>query len=278
MEKAIHITKTCNLKYFKKGAFRRIYWGAEFCQNLIPGVRDTAEALDFAKRNNLGFTLMTPFIAEDAIKKIENLLEFLCKKVKCEVVLNDWGIAEMLRQRFPGGVIPVLGRLLVRQQRDPAIENAVRKQPPVLNRLKNGKRMILFHRLPGREYFDWVRNSYIGSSAMQRILKDFRIGRIELNNVAQGFDFSSWEQAKSLYTPWVNISTTRFCPMETLRQKIYRINVCAKECQRQYDLLDTGKITLLKRGNTLFYFNPVDQARLKGKGVDRLVFQPELPF
>ena len=77
-----------------------------------------------------------------------------------------------------------------------------------------------------------------------------------------------------------NISTTRFCPMETRFQKIYRIGVCCKECQRMYDKLRNRGISKLiyKRGNTTFYKNPVRLREIDSLGIDRRVYQPQLPF
>ena len=103
---------------------------------------------------------------------------------------------------------------------------------------------------------------------------------MELNNLIQGVDFDGIKFKKSLYTPYVNISTTRFCPMETNYQKKFRINVCRKECQKHYDILRKKILPegLYKKGNTLFYKHPVKQSRLREGAVDRIVFQPELLF
>ncbi|MDD5477757.1 MAG: hypothetical protein PHG87_06150, partial [Candidatus Omnitrophica bacterium] len=118
------------------------------------------------------------------------------------------------------------------------------------------------------------------SPFVQDLLTELGVQRVELNNLLQGVNLRRIRLKKSLYTPFVNISTSRFCPMETRFQKIYRINVCRRECQKYYDLLRKKAVpkVIYKRGNTTFYKNPLSSAVLKNCGVDRIVFQPELPL
>ena len=124
--------------------------------------------------------------------------------------------------------------------------------------------------------------SYISSRPLQDFLSGFGIERIELNHVIQGLYLRGIKFKKSIYTPFVHVSTTRFCPMESKVQKIYRIGGCRKECQRHFFKLRSKNIplTLFKRGNTLFYKNPWGIQASGGSdcGIDRVVYQPELPF
>ena len=282
MEKAIHITSFKKLKYFKKGEYQRIYWGIEFCQNLIPNLRDTEKILRITKQNNLGFTLVTPFVTERGLIRMKEIFKWLKKqKVKnLELVVNDWGILGCLHTEFNGLFEIALGRLLVRQQRDPAIKRVLEKQLPFAVKGKDGKISIIMHRPPSKEYQKGIKASYTNSPLLQDFLSKFNIGRVELNNLIQGLNLEGIRFKKSLYTPFVNISTTRFCPMETRFQKIHRINVCHRECQRYYDILRNRAIPkiIYKRGNTTFYKNPVKLRKIEKTGIDRLIFQPELPF
>lgn len=281
MEKAIHITCLKNLKYFRKGKYQRIYWGAEFCQNLIPSLADTEKALRFTRQNNLGFSLVTPFVTECGLKRLKEILKWLKqKRAKTEIIVNDWGILELLSTEFKGVFELGLGRLLVRQSRDPAMKRVLEKQPLFAVKGKDGRISIIVHRPPAKIYQKGIKASYVNSPLLQSLLSGFGIERVELNNLIQGLNLAEIRLKKSLYTPYVNISTTRFCPMETRLQRIYRINVCRRECQGYYDILRNKAIpkVIYKRGNTTFYKNPVDIKEAVGLGVDRLVFQPELPF
>ncbi len=282
IEKAIHITSLRNLKYFHNEAYERIYWGTEFCQNLIPNLADTERILRFIKQNDLRFSLVTPFVTERGLNRLNKIFRWLKKqRVKNpEIVVNDWGVLECLHTEFNGLFEIALGRLLVRQQRDPAIKKVLEKQLPFAVKGKDGKINIIVHQPPAKKYRKGIKASYINSPLLQDFLSKFGIRRVELNNLIQGLNLEGIRLKKSLYTPFVNISTTRFCPMQTRFQKIYRINVCHRECQRYYDILRNRAVPkiIYKRGNTTFYKNPVNIKKIENSGIDRLVFQPQLPF
>jgi len=281
MEKALHITKIKNLTYFQKGSYDRIYWGAEFCQNLIPSIRETEEIVRFAKQQSLTLTFMTPFVTENGLKNLGKIFSWLRhKKINCEIVVNDWGVLEFVHRTFGKYFMLNLGRLLVRQQRDPAMKRVLEKQLPFPIKRKDGKIVIFVHQPPSRQYQQGIRATYINSSLLQNFLSTFGIRRIELNNTLQGLNLTGIRFKKSLYTPYVNICTTRFCPMESRFQKTYRINVCRRECQKYYDILRCKHIPKLiyKRGNTTFYKNSLDIKEISKSEIDRIVFQPEMPF
>lgn len=282
MEKAIHITNLKNLKYFQKDKYQRIYWGIEFCQNLIPGLKDTENILRFARGNNLKLSLVTPFLTDQGVRRLAPVLTLLKKNKGSadEIIVNDWGLLNHLHKNFPKCFELALGRLLVRQQRDPAMKRVLEKQTPFAFKGKDGKIRVIVHTIPNKRYQEGFRASYINSPLVQNFLSEFGVKRAELNNVIQGLHLKAVTLKKSLYTPYVNISTTRFCPMQTKFQKVYRINVCRCECQEYYDILRNKAIpkTVYKRGNTTFYKNPVSAKDIAGLSVDRIVFQPELPF
>ena len=286
VEKALHLTNIRNLRYFQKGVHQRIYWGAEFCQNLIPTIQDTEKILAFINRGNLKFTFVTPFVTEQGLNKLEKAFTWF-KKIRLfpEIVVNDWGVLECLESEFKGYFEIALGRLLVRQQRDPAIKKVIEKQLPFAVRGKDGKIRIVVHRVPGLSFQQGIKASYASSGLAQGVFSRFGIKRVELNNVMQGLNLQGLKLKRSLYTPFVNISTTRFCPMESRFQKVNRINVCKMECQRYYDILRNRAVSkvVYKRGNTTFYKNPIKMQILAnltrmGANIDRIVFQPELPF
>ncbi|MGB2705444.1 MAG: hypothetical protein WBC74_01080 [Candidatus Omnitrophota bacterium] len=279
MEKAIHITKPDNFKYYRP-RYGRIYFGAEFCQNLIPSVKEVKFALDFAKKRNLHFTLMAPFVTENGLLRLEGIFKFLKAHLSnCEVVVNDWGVLEVLSERYKS-FTPLLGRLLARQNRDPAMARVLEKQPPYGVRAKDGKIRIIAHIPPGARYQKGIKASYVNAPSVQRLLSRFKVERLELNNLVQGINLEGIKFKVSLYTPFVNICTTRFCPMASRIQKIYRINACRRECQRYTSRLRNKAIpnVLYKRGNTTFYKNPLNPKAIDEPAVDRIVFQPELPF
>jgi hypothetical protein len=149
MEKAIHLTNLNNLKHFQKGMYQRVYWGTEFCQNLIPTNKDTNRIIRFIRKNHLKFTFVTPFVTERGLNRLNNLFCWLKnKKVDCEIIVNDWGVLAVLYSKFRGYFRIALGRLLVRQQRDPAMKRVLEKQLPFAFKGKDGKIRIIVHRPP----------------------------------------------------------------------------------------------------------------------------------
>jgi len=281
MEKAIHVSSIKNLKYFNKDEYQRLYWGQEFCQNLIPDLKDTENILAFAAKNKVKFSFVTPLVTDKGLRKLREAFSYLRKNnVECEIIVNDWGALGCLHAEFNKYFKLALGRLLVRQQRDPSMKIVLEKQPPYAMRdKKTGKISIVVHRPPGKLYQQGMKASYVNSSLLQDFLSKFGIERLELNNVIQGLYLKGIRFKKSIYTPYVNISTTRFCPMESRLQKLYRINMCNKECQGYYYEMHSKSIPMViyKRGSTTFYKNLLDVKSLEKNRIDRIVFQPELP-
>lgn len=132
---------------------------------------------------------------------------------------------------------------------------------------------------------------YKGSnSASVPIIHNFlirqRINRIELDNIAQGL-FLKLPKDKifaSVYLPYVYISTTFFCPTAGCDQKkksFLKIKSCKKQCQRYVFKLrhkTIPKVIYLK-GNTQFYKNTrLPMRKLQKLGIDRIVYQPEIPI
>ena len=278
----MHITKFENLKYFSKNKYQRIYWGVEFCQNLIPNLAATKMALRLAEENGLHFTLITPFVTDTGLKRlIEIFTWFKGHKLKPEIVVNDWGLAWYLHNEFGGYFELSLGRLLARQNRNPLMKKFFQKHPPSAFRDKSGKISLIFYRGPGQSCQQEASSSYVAVASLQKFMVKLGIKRIELNNTFQGLNLAGIRLKKTVYTPYVNISTTRFCPMESKLQKTYRIDVCKRECQNYYYILRNkiiGPVAIYKRGSTIFYKNPLDMEKAQEIGVDRVVFQPQVPL
>ncbi|MFZ2384698.1 MAG: hypothetical protein WBE75_00605 [Candidatus Omnitrophota bacterium] len=279
MEIALHLTSSADLGNVKLGAAKRIYWGHEFCQNLIPVNEKTKRVLDLCRDRGSGFTFLSPFVTESGLSRLRKVFSFLRREAfACEVVVNDWGVLNLLEREFKGDFSIVMGRLLAQQLREPELERIINRQAPVLARRENGSLAVFFHKLPSKAYQRAIKSSYANTGLAQEFLRGFSVKRVEFNNLLQGVDFSGIKLKKSLYTPFVNVSSGRFCPMLSKSQKIRRINVCRRECLKFYDRLRSVSCArpLFKKGNTLFYMNPVRPGDKLLREVDRLVVQPGL--
>ncbi|MDD5097224.1 MAG: hypothetical protein PHU59_01890 [Candidatus Omnitrophica bacterium] len=288
MENAIFITKISQLKYVTS-KFSRLYYGNEFCERLIPSLKDLNQILRYTKRMGLDFSLATPYVTDSGLKKLKILFKFLkTKKIKCEVIVNDWGVLNLINRKYPN-LQPVLGRLLTKQKRGPQLIKLLKRQVKpklIINPDNPAQRNILIQKkLPlDLDYY------YKGSnSASVPIIHNFlisqRIKKIELDNLGQGIllNLPRGKISASVYTPYIYITTTFFCPTAGCDQKKkswLKIKPCRKQCQRyifKLRNLTMPKVIYLK-GNTQFYKNnKLSLKELINLGVNRIVYQPEIP-
>jgi hypothetical protein len=260
-ENAIFICKLDNLKKVTS-EYSRLYFGNEFCQQLMPEEKALSEALDLALKRRLDFTFVTPFLTDIGIRKVNPLLNLLSGKLpQAEVVINDWGLLRIIKGTYPKFNL-VLGRLLAKQKRGPRILNLIKKVP--------------------RPMVEHFRLSSTDTSIFTNFLINQGIKRIELDNLLQGIERNSQIKA-SLYYPFAYVTTTRYCLSNpnTFNNGFQRaINPCNFECQRYTFKLrhKSMPVDLLLKGNTQFFENknlPVDLEKIN---IDRLVYQPQIPL
>ena len=265
MEQALYIAKTAHLKYWN-GDFTRLYFGMEFCERLLPSPSQLKKALDFTQKNHLAFTLVTPYVTESGLNKVEKLITLLSElEPESEIVFNDWGVFHLLREKnYP--VKPVMGRLLNKMKRGPRIANLKELIPPT---------SLNYFMTPG-----------VSIPEIQQFLLANAIARVEFDNLLQGLNLSgiSSDLHLSLYLPFAYITTTRFCFMSssTSSEKM-KIGVapCRKECQNYaFSLVNPVMTTpLIRKGNTIFFSNEnIPDKPIRENKIDRLVVQPEIPL
>jgi hypothetical protein len=263
MEQAIFISKVKNIKYYNT-SFSRLYFGNEFCEHLIPSVIDLEQVLDFVLGNSLDFTFVSPYVTNDGLRKLEILLQEISRKrPNSEVVFNDYGVLRILNTHYPE-LEPVLGRLL--------------------NRMKRGPRlMMVIDKLP-RTTVEYFQSSNITVPILSQFLNENRVRRVELDNVLQGFDFSLDGLSASLYVPFAYITTTRLCLTNSCdvpeTEELIGIFPCKRECQK-YDFHLKNPImpvTLIRKGNTIFFKNEILPYRLEERTITRIVNEPEVPM
>lgn len=260
-EKALFISIKENLKYLTDD-FQRVYFGDEFCDRLIPSEKELKAVMTATEKRGLPFTLVTPYVTEAGLAKLEKL--FLLLPDKTEVVVNDWGVLRVLNSRF-AGLVPVLGRLMTKLKRGPRIVN-------------------FLDRLP-KDAVDHLKRTNLGVPIYSRFLKDHSIFRAEIDNPVQGLDLSDVpERIKlSLYIPFAYVTTTRFCLTANCddpnKKGMIGVFPCGRECRRYTFYLDNPvmKKLLIRRGNTLFYQNTEIPEGIDSFNIDRVVVQPEIP-
>ncbi|MCX5886409.1 MAG: hypothetical protein NT096_10955 [Proteobacteria bacterium] len=265
MEQALFISKVDNLKYFEDtDEFTRLYFGMEFCERLIPDEDNLKKVISFVNEKKIGLTLVTPYVTEDGLERVERLLKTLVElKPDSEVVFNDWGVFQVMEERYQS-LIPVLGRMLNKMKRGPRLMNVIDKIP---------QESVRYYRTPG-----------ISVPGVREFLLKKRIGRVEFDNLLQGVDLERCgdEIKKTLYLPFAYITTTRLCLTALCdrpdKVKEVGITPCGHECQRYtFYLKNPIMITnLIRKGNTIFFSNEDIPDNLKM--FDRVVIEPEIPI
>jgi hypothetical protein len=265
MEQAFYVSKVENLKYFSKD-FTRLYFGQEFCERLIPTEEQLEEVLSFVEKESLNFTFVTPYVTNHGLERLEDQIGFLGKKKPdAEIVFNDWGVFQFLREAWPG-LTPVMGRLLNKMKRGTRIMNILDKVP--------------------RETRDFFQGSNLNVPAVGRFLKSRGISRVEFDNLLQGITLEGADKEihKSLYMPFVFVSTTRFCLSANCDspQKIDYVGIgaCGRECQKYTFNLENPvmKLPLIRKGNAIFFLNENIPDVVSNRSVDRIVIEPEIPI
>jgi len=99
-----------------------IYFGSEFCQELLPGVRIAETFCAYCAENRLEAVLLTPLVTHRGLRRLSRLLGGLVRRGwRPAVVFNDWGVFELLQTRYHS--LPKrMGRLMNRGLRDPRLE------------------------------------------------------------------------------------------------------------------------------------------------------------
>jgi hypothetical protein len=264
MEQAIFISRIENLKYYTP-QFLRLYFGNEFCEHLIPSVAELRQVLDFVGEKGLDFTLVTPYATDRDLKRLEGLFRELAgRKPGSEVVFNDYGVLRILNSSYPE-LEPVMGRLLHKMKRGPRLMTVISKLPPSTV-----------------EYF---RSTNLTVPILGEFLNQHGVKRVELDNLLQGFDFSLDNALRgSLYFPYAYVSTTRFCLSSSCdvpeKEEVIGIFPCQRECQQYtfYMKSEVMPVILIRKGNTIFFENEVLPEDLEGRGINRIVNEPEIPM
>lgn len=263
MEHAIFITKINNLRYWKE-KFTRIYFGNEFCQTLLPSKKELEHVLSFVKKNKLNFTLVTPYVTDYGLIKLDALFEFIKNntKIDIEVVINDFGVLSLINEEY-SEFVPILGRLLSKQKKGPRILNIKDKLPA--------------------EAWEHFQSSNVEIPVLQEFLIEKKVKRIELDNLLQGIKIKLKKIKGSLYYPYANITTTRLCLINGCDQGIKKelsITPCKKECQKySFELRNNDMpVVILLNGNSQFFKNDKLPYNLEEMGIDRLIFEPEVPI
>lgn len=93
--------------------FDYIYIGDEFCQRLLPDSETIRSVANQCAANGARLTLVTSYLTGEGIDRLKALLDYIISNsIACELVINDWGVLELL-ENYPARFRVIVGRLLV---------------------------------------------------------------------------------------------------------------------------------------------------------------------
>lgn len=258
-EKAVLLTRLSQLECSIEG-FERLYFGVEFCQRLIPPRTVLDKALRLTEA--IEFTLVTPYVTDAGLQRLKPLLSRLAEvRPEAEVVINDWGVCQLIKDRYPHFKM-VLGRLLVKQKRGPRILSIMSELP--------------------QDALEHFRRASADSTPVLNFLESLGIQRIELDNLLQGIVRKKALPA-SLYYPYGYITTTRLCLTNSCyrrRPSFRAIFPCKKDCRLVSFTLTSPQmpVEIILRGNTQFFYNDRLPDNPHQLHIDRIVYEPEPPL
>ena len=194
----------------------RMYLGDEFCERRLPSDGLLAW-LEQAGRNIGAATLMTPFLTDRGMARLQEVLARMSRAFPdgFEIVVNDLGTLELLRQsRYPG-LEPVCGRLLSSRY---GLEPAVGESGRLLS-----SRYMYFNDFP-EEFLLW--------------LSEHGMRRVELNSITQLRRTHQQLRSRGIKThfhwPHMFLAATRLCAADQGFQGNARdsISGCGRGCER----------------------------------------------
>jgi len=249
-----------------------LYFGNEFCQNMMPTQTQINKAFNWTLRNNIQFVFILPYLTNNKTKTADKLLQWLDNKGNnIEVIFNDWGTLSLILKYK--NLQPVLGRLLTKQRKDPIAENIIEnRQNKIKITVIDGQNTIVKAKKVPQTLKTYFQKSFLDVPHVMDFMKKNNVKRYELDLLPWGLKIKTDKKIKlSVYYPYVNITTTRYCGAVNLKYT----KICSKICQSQ--IIEAGnnklKYPYIIKGNAVFYKTSKDilDQTVKTGNIDRIV-------
>lgn len=225
-----------------------LYFGAEFCEHLIPTEDDLSRISRQAMSQGWKIYLVTGAAAISVVQRYQRLLKyFSALPMATGVVFNDWGILAILRRDFPS-LQPVMGRMLFKNKRF-----VYRNIVPDGDFLTETRRAIL------RSQVKAMRQTSFSIPEFRHFLASLRIDRVDLDILPQGMDLKGLGTLSvGAHVPLGYLTSGRTCPLWDKGARYPSVNGCEKRrCLAGGKILpDAGGeflTPLVERGNVVLY-------------------------
>jgi len=244
------------------GPLTALYFGSEFCQELLPRIREADAFCALCAECGLEAVLLTPLVTHKGLRRMSRLLDGLRRRGwSPAVVFNDWGVFELVRSAHPA--LPLrMGRLMNRGLRDPRLD----MKPAGPSGQNTGR-----------------------GAGIRRLAHTLGIGAVESDaDLEPGFLGAGADSLqRTLHVPYTFASSGRICLEKAAAappgQGLFAQGLasgCSAPCRgacREEQRQDTEK-PMWRAGNTLFFEAPPEWISRHLKLADRVVFhQRPLP-
>lgn len=242
---------------FSTAAFKRVYIGNEFCPRLLPGNDRLRRLIVKAKEEGLSVTVALPYMRQSWSEKFHEILSTLSEiavqsREKIEVIINDFGLLHQIEcENY--SVIPVLGRMLNKQYKDPRSQWLSQENETIYS---NG----------------------FNHPTLSEFLSQHFISRLEYESGNKDYQFT--QLRSSLHLPFYHIIVSTYChlyhKMMDFDQKSSGIDNCPGYCS-DIRLFYPKRLNMFGVGNRLIGLDTLilresDRLiRCFKSGVDRLV-------
>lgn len=289
------------LKELDSIKLKRIYFGNEFCENLIPSIDEIRKIRKIVRKKNLSLTLVTPTVTDKGMKKLKDIFSYLDNfKEKLEVSINDYGVLHLINNDYKKFTC-ILGRKINKLKRMPRYAKKWSNLPPLyeksLDKIFNKENAdVNLYSIKNilnltDKQVEALRKCSTEVEIYKKFLTEIGINRIELDLIPQGIDmdFTKTNIRATLYYPWSYITTGRVCEMGSMHlpitEKFKPGGKCNKECQKYYAKWKSDypyiSQNLVSAGNTVFMKAELSNQMLEfyyKRGFNRIVYEPILPM
>lgn len=230
-----------NKDYFWKTIKSQVYWfyyGNDTCEHLIPTINEYKQFENYIKELNTWskssrkktITFVTSSAWDYWIKRLKTIFDYLeTKKYKTEIIVNDFWVLQLLKKYKQ--LIPVLGRMLNKAQRNPIIDKNPDPQVPSFL----GKEV--YDKIKKLQYAYYDNNPLSLSNYKNAFIK-FWIKRFWVDNITIEWNLNL-DNNLDIYYPYNSIAHWRNCATRGIQEKTWEYYVqdlpCARYCQK-YDV------------------------------------------
>ncbi|MBU0504209.1 MAG: hypothetical protein KKG43_07500 [Candidatus Omnitrophica bacterium] len=220
-------------------SFDYIYVGDEFCERRLPDSETISGIAEQCVKSGANLTLVTSYFTGEGIDRLKALLDYIIlNSIACELVINDWGVLELLED-YSGHFRAIAGRLLTSRYLSKFNYQDLRSK---------GAEIV-------NEDFDC---SFPG--AFLDFLKTRNITALEFNNTNHLLKTHGQLKKNNIkahiYLPYYYLNTSRYCSCARGYGSYMRNtdDTCNKECNNLVAIRRDGYLNtdILSMGNTHF--------------------------